>query len=86
MFDWDDFNIDHIAEHNVSPEEAEQAVLDPDRIVTEAYNSGKEKRKAIVGKTLEGRYLTVVLTARNALFRVVTARDSNATEKRRFRR
>jgi uncharacterized DUF497 family protein len=86
MFDWDDFNIDHIAEHNVSPEEAEEAVLDPDRIVTEAYSLNKEKRKAMVGKTLDGRYLTVILTVRNALFRVITARDSNATEKRRFRK
>jgi hypothetical protein len=28
LFDWDRVNLDHIAEHNVAPEEAEEAILD----------------------------------------------------------
>ena len=27
LFDWDDANIRHIAEHDVNPEEAEEVVL-----------------------------------------------------------
>ncbi|MBI2939718.1 MAG: hypothetical protein HYY04_04705 [Chloroflexi bacterium] len=27
MFDWDEGNVDHIAEHGISPEEAEEALL-----------------------------------------------------------
>ena len=35
-FDWDDANLDHIAAHGVSPEEAE-AAFDPSRDMCDLY-------------------------------------------------
>lgn len=39
MFDWDDANLDHIAEHDVEPEEAGEAVVDPKRVSRAAPQS-----------------------------------------------
>ena len=61
-FDWDDANIDHIAAHGVSPSEAEDAILDPDRIGAPARSSPTEKRRGIVGTTEQGRILFVSYT------------------------
>lgn len=40
MFDWDESNADHIAEHGLEPEDVEDALLDPGRIGTPAYDAG----------------------------------------------
>ncbi|BDP44423.1 hypothetical protein DAETH_43920 (plasmid) [Deinococcus aetherius] len=86
-FEWDDANEGHIARHGVTPEEAEEAVLDPDRVPVEAYQSpGGERRRAVVGQTNEGRYLFVVFVVRAGLLRVVTARETIPSERRRYRR
>lgn len=86
-FDWDDANIDHIVRHGVDPEEAEEAAADPDRVAAPAYRAQNgERRQAVTGKTAGGRLLTVVLTRRGDLFRVVTAREANASERRAYRR
>lgn len=86
MFDWDDQNIGHIARHGVSPDEAEQAVMDSRRISRQAYSTGEERRSAVVGATLDGRLLFVVYTRRRGLIRVVTARDAHPDDRRWYRR
>lgn len=86
MFEWDDANADHIARHAVTPEEAEEALLDPRRIGTPAYSVEGEARTAILGSTEDGRVLFVVFTRRHGLVRVVTARDAAPAERRRYRR
>lgn len=86
-FSWDDANIDHIARHGITPEEAEEAVTDPRAIPTKSYRGPTgEPRNALVGQTSAGRYLAVVLTRRASLLRVVTARDATSSEKRRYKR
>lgn len=86
-FDWDDANTEHIARHAVAPEEAEEAVTDPDRVGAPAYRAQNgERRQAITGKTEDGRLLTVILTRRDERFRVVTARDASESERRGYRR
>jgi uncharacterized DUF497 family protein len=50
-FDWDEANIDHIADHDVAPFEVEEAFTDPDRIAAEAYNTPTERRRALTGAT-----------------------------------
>jgi len=40
VFDWDDGNVDHIAEHGVSPEEAEEAALDRRGVGMAVYCGG----------------------------------------------
>ncbi|MGD9892536.1 MAG: hypothetical protein AB7R89_09920 [Dehalococcoidia bacterium] len=53
-FDWDEFNIEHIAEHGVTPTEAEDAILDPDRMPSESRNTPSEKRQGLIGMTEMG--------------------------------
>lgn len=85
--DWDEANTDHIAWHGIDPEEAEEALGDPDATPAHTYRGpGGERRSAIIGKTENGRFLFVVFTFQGGLLRVVTARDATPNEKRRYRR
>ncbi|MBI4492711.1 MAG: BrnT family toxin [Chloroflexi bacterium] len=86
MFDWDEGNLRHVAEHGVSPEEAQEALLDPRRVPAPAYRVCGEHRRAVLGATLAGRVLFVVFTHRTGQRRVVTARDATARERGRYRR
>ena len=70
-FDWDEANR-HIAEHEVSPDEAEQAIQNgPFEIDFQRYE--EEDRTSEVGETDAGRILVVVSTMRGSALRVVTA-------------
>ena len=84
MFDWDDSNIDHIARHNVRPEEVEEALADPRRIGTAAYDSVNERRWAVLGATDDRRVLFIVFTNRRGKLRVVAARDATLAQRRRY--
>lgn len=81
-FEWDQRNIDHLADHEVEPDEAE-AVLDNDPLI---LRTGDGKYLAY-GQTDEGRYLLVVFVRKpGPLVQVITARDLTDAEKKRFRR
>lgn len=84
--DWDEFNIEHIARHNVYPNEAEEALLDRNRVSMESNTRNGERRWVILGKTYGERLLVVVFTRRGEQIRVVTARDATSSEKRRYKR
>lgn len=72
LFDWDSANIGHIAEHDVTPEEAEAVILGhPLDIGLEVVDG--EERSSHVGETNQGRVLWVVITFRGERMRVVTA-------------
>jgi hypothetical protein len=72
-FEWDDANIAHVAEHDVTREEAEQVLLnDPLELDFDA-GSGGEERWVYLGETDAGRILQVVITVRGERIRVVTA-------------
>ena len=87
MFDWDEHNSDHLRERGIEPEEAEEAILDPDRIGAAAYNAGQERRWALLGATeAAGRILFVVYTRGRGRIRVITAREATVREKRRYRK
>lgn len=85
-FDWDEANLGHIARHGVEPWEAEEAIVDPDRVGASAHKTPGEQRFAVVGATGAGRMLFVVFTQRGERLRVVTARNADDGEKRRYRR
>jgi uncharacterized DUF497 family protein len=72
FFEWDDANIAHIAEHGVSPEEAEEVVLRNPLDLDYSVRDG-EPRFRQVGETVAGRILAVITTERRGLTRVVTA-------------
>src|SRR5271168_374726 len=78
-FDWDSANIEHIARHDVTPEEAEQ-VIQNDPLDAPAELRNGEKRTVHLGKTDAGRVL-VVVTERNSMYRVVTARPAKKKER-----
>jgi uncharacterized DUF497 family protein len=72
LFDWDSANIEHIAEHDLVPEEAEEAILgDPLDIEFDIVDG--EERWSYVGETNDGRILWVTITLRGKQMRVVTA-------------
>jgi len=86
VFEWDEYNIEHIARHDVEPWEAEDAAYDPQRVGAPAYNVGRERRWALLGMTEAGRILFMVFTRRRGRVHVVMARDAKEPEKRRYRK
>ncbi|MCK4423456.1 MAG: BrnT family toxin [Candidatus Omnitrophica bacterium] len=81
--DWDENNTDHIARHEVSPEEAEEVCFSRSYYI----ETGRDKYYYITGQTESGRYLFLVikyLGRRKA--RVVTARDMDKKEKSRYKK
>ena len=86
MFEWDHANIRHIARHRVAPEEAEEAMADPDRVRARARGTATEPRAAVIGATATGQVLFVAYTIRAGRYRVVTARPASRSERRDYQR
>lgn len=72
-FDWDDANRDRLALHNVTPQEAEQAILDPHAVLLEIQFNEEEERTKALGITRRGRILVVVFTFHAEAIRPITA-------------
>jgi hypothetical protein len=82
-FDWDAANVSHILRHGVTPAEVEEVTsLLHVRIQGKAIKS--EARWQLFGRTESGRFLVVVFTIRNRLFRTVTAYPMNAIERKKY--
>ena len=81
---WNDWNIEHIAKHGVSPEEAELALSNARRPFPRKIDDDKW---LVWGRGVGGRPLQVifVLDDDEAAF-VIHARPLTDREKRRFRR
>jgi|SRR5208283_1373413 uncharacterized DUF497 family protein len=72
LFDWDNANIAHVAEHDVLSSEAEEVITNnPLDLDYEVRNGELRLRQA--GETSAGRILAVITTVRNGLTRVITA-------------
>ncbi|GAA5504240.1 hypothetical protein Dxin01_04009 [Deinococcus xinjiangensis] len=82
-FDWDIFNIEHIARHKVERDEAEEAVCDPYAVPAPTIHRGPQgqPRFGVIGETETGRLLYIVLEHRTDKIRVVTARPATSTER-----
>ncbi len=81
-FDWDATNEAHIAEHNVTSTETEEACIND-----AAVQRGKDGLYYFFGRTDAGRFLFVVARLKAAgLLRPITARDMTSTERKRFRK
>lgn len=78
IFEWDDANLSHLAEHSVTAEEAEQVILgeplDTELQVAELDND--EERLLQIGETAKGRILQLLTTWRSGRVRVITAWDA----------
>lgn len=80
--DWDDERVEHIAKHQIEPEEVE-AVCQGRHL----RERGRKGRLYILGQTEEGRYLFIVLAhRRSGHYRVITAREMTNDERRRYRK
>jgi hypothetical protein len=81
-FAWDDSIIDHIAEHGISPQEVEEAAYYSPLIFR-----GRQNRHYVLGRTVFGRYLMIVIEyLGQGRAKVITARDMDKRERRRFTR
>ncbi len=86
MFEWDKSNSGHVKEHGLSTDDVEDALLDPRRLGAPAHDTFREQRRGVIGATSAGRVIFVVITRRGDALRVVTARDANKRETRRYHR
>ncbi len=78
---WDDWNVGHVARHEVAPEEVEQVCHS--NPMASSVHSG---RLRLVGSTLGGRLLTVILAgdAKAGVCYPVTARPASKRERQHF--
>lgn len=80
---WTQESEDHIAEHDVSPDEVEQVIYTRPRWI----KKGREGTEEVYGTTNAGRYLLVILSeSQDGPNYVVTARNMTDSERRTFRR
>jgi uncharacterized protein len=80
---WTDSSEDHIAAHDITPDEVEQVIYTRPRLVLK----GPEEVEYVFGTTNAGRYLLVVLAESiDERAYVVTARDMTNAERQAFRR
>lgn len=80
-FDWDDRNISHIARHNITPDEVEEAFIGA------LIRRGRENRLLVYGITDPGRYILIVAVLKSGgIARVITARDMTQSERRYYLR
>jgi uncharacterized DUF497 family protein len=80
-FKWDDDNIEHIANHQVQPEEVEEVAFDDSPHIRQ----GRLGRRYLYGQTLGGRYLFIVYAlTRLGEAKVITARTMDHKEKRLY--
>ena len=87
-FQWDAGNADKNWErHRVSQGESEQVFFNrPVLTAPGRAPSQQERRYAALGRTNDGRRLTVVFTIRGTLIRVISARDMSRRERRLYGR
>ena len=80
--EWDDWNREHIMQHDVLPEEAEQ-VAKSGPVVLESYKG----RLVLIGPTLTGRMLAVIVgpdLIRPDVYYVFSARPASRKERRHY--
>jgi uncharacterized DUF497 family protein len=82
-FEWDEDNIEHIAEHGVSPDEVEDVAFDDDPWI----RKGRCGTRYMLGYTAAGRYLFAVYALKSkGSARVITAMDMDDKTRRLYRR
>jgi len=85
-FDWDEANeLKNWDKHSVKKTEAEQVFFNMPLVVSETYATTDSDRYLALGKTNDGRLLTVIFTIRKKkLIRVISARDMSRKERKAY--
>ena len=82
-FEWDDKNIEHVARHNVRPDEIENVAFDDEPWI----RKGREGTRYMLGYTVAGRYLFTVYVLRSkGVARVITAMDMDERTKKLYKK
>lgn len=80
--EWDDENVQHIARHNVNPQEVEDVCFGFHISEVES-----KQRCILSGQTSAGKHLNVVVErVGEGLFRPITAFEMSENYKRRYRK
>ena len=81
-FNWDEWNIHHIAQHNVTPQEVEEASFNQS-----ICRKTKGGLYLIYGQSDAGRYLfTVIRLQHQQIAYVITSRNMTAAEQNYYRK
>lgn len=85
-FDWDEHNTGkNVLGHNVSQAEAEEMFFHvPVLLFDDVKHSAREPRFLLYGITAAGRPLTAAFTIRANRIRVISIRDMNRKERRKY--
>jgi uncharacterized protein len=86
-FDWDTGNARKNEKHGVTQADTEQVFFNEPLFITpDEKHSDSEHRYRALGKTMNGRFLTIIFTLRqnDTLMRVISARDMNTKERRLY--
>ncbi len=85
-FEWDEANTAKNWDlHRVTSEEAEEVFfLEPLVVRSDVAHSKNEKRYYAFGQTGTGRRLFIAFTLRGTRIRVISARDMNRNESKRY--
>ena len=83
IFDWDEGNLNHLAAHKISREEAEQVIVNGFAELGYQFQNDEE-RDVIVGVTNSGRFVTLVLTYRSGAVRPITGWDTTIAEETQY--
>lgn len=84
-FDWDQGNLIHIKKHKVDFRECEEVFVNiPLRLNEDKEHSKIEKRLQVLGKTNNQRLLFIAFTIRKNKVRVISVRDQNKKERRKY--
>ena len=84
-FDWDIFNIEHLARHKVERDEAEEAMTDPASLDIPVHRGPQgQPRQGLLGATETGRVLAVFYEWRQTKVRVVTVRPATPDEIKQY--
>jgi len=70
-FLWDASNTEHLSRHKITRQEAEETVL-LDSMESDIQQHPDEQRVLCLGRTANGRLLTIIYTMRGDAIRVVT--------------
>jgi hypothetical protein len=83
QLEWDEWNLNHLAVHQISPSEAEEVVRNRPCDLEAQLRNGEE-RVPQIGETNAGRILIVVTTMVDSKVRVVTAWPAKERLRRYF--
>jgi len=82
-FEWDNNNIEHIAKHNISPDEVEDVAFDDEPWI----RKGRNETRYMLGYTVAGRYLfSVYILKGRGIARVITAMDMDEKTRKLYKR